>query len=157
MNGAGTKDAWCRGTCHFTVGAVWHHGCCFLLEPATEFWHLNVAQIQVLTRGHFSPIRWATLRKSSIITHPGGKWGLWCSWRGCQLVQPRWEAIKEQLLKFEMYIFYGPAFLVSALEKHAHLCTRRLMRDVTVNQKNPKKPRNCLAVCSGAGCGQGRG
>lgn len=59
---------------------------------------------------------------------------------GVPLVQPRWEAIREQLLKFEMYIFYGPAFLVSALEKHAHLCTRRLMRDVVVNQKEKKTP-----------------
>ena len=62
-------------------------------------------------------------------------------------MQPRWEAIREQLLKFKKYIFYGPAFLVSALEKHSHLCTRRLMQDVIFK----KKIRNHLNVCGDAG------
>ena len=53
-------------------------------------------------------------------------------------MQPRWEAIREQLLKFKKYIFYGPAFLVSALEKHSHLCTRRLMQDVIFKKKITK-------------------
>lgn len=63
---------WCRnqgclakrqGTCHFVVGAAWHHDCCFLFKTAIKFWHLNVARTQALMRGHFSPIRWATLGK----------------------------------------------------------------------------------------------
>lgn len=68
---------------------------------------------------------------------------------GVPLEQPRWEAIREQLLKFEMYSSYGPAFLVSAPEKHAHLCTRRLMRDVIVNQKKKttQKLPNCVLWC----------
>lgn len=32
-----------------------HTSCCFLFEPATEFWRLNVDRIQAPMRGHFSP------------------------------------------------------------------------------------------------------